>query len=77
MTKAKQITVGDLKALLESYDDSTWVNTEGCDCVGPSDGIEVYRGEIAISRNDKICGQCHTERNVSDMNSPVCECPER
>lgn len=50
------LTVGALKRLLADVDDSLFVWTEGCDCVGPSDGvtIDVDRHEIIINRNDKI-----------------------
>lgn len=50
------LTVGRLKELLASVPDDYRVCTEGCDCVGPSDDIEVDDKDkvVTVNRNDDI-----------------------
>ena len=45
-----QITVGQLKALLSEYPDDMLVQTEGCDCNGPCNGVDSYAGELLLTR---------------------------
>lgn len=54
---AKHLTVGKLLELIAELDLSpdTKVYTEGCDCIGPSDGVRVDdQGELIINRNDQL-----------------------
>lgn len=57
----KQLTVGELKKLIDHLPDDLRVETEGCDCVGPSDGVSVdtNAGTITINRNDRIDRETH------------------
>jgi hypothetical protein len=48
------MTVGDLKKLLADIPDETEVGTEGCDCYGPSCGINLMDGKLYISRDDNL-----------------------
>lgn len=54
----QRLTVGKLKELLKDIPDHYVVSTEGCDCVGPSDGIwdaeDCREGQVVISRNDYL-----------------------
>ncbi len=46
-----QITVGQLKAMLAEYPDDMLVQTEGCDCYGPCDGVDLLGGgELLLTR---------------------------
>lgn len=38
----KQLTVGELIVVLQKFDPSLLVETEGCDCFGPCVGAHVY-----------------------------------
>lgn len=55
----QHLTVGRLRQLLLDLPDDMLVMTEGCDCVGPSDGVEVscsWEGgdRLIVNRNDGI-----------------------
>ena len=44
------LTVGRLKELLESFQNGVVVQTEGCDCIGNADGVELSDGKLIITR---------------------------
>ncbi len=51
------ITVGELIEQLQKYDKTLPVHTEGCDCIGPSDGVnQTYTDaeSVVIGRDDSL-----------------------
>ncbi len=55
----KQITVSELISFLQKAPQDSLVFTEGCDCSGPSDGIDLYAEldkpvRVYIARNDDL-----------------------
>lgn len=48
------LTVKILRDFLSQLPDDMPIATEGCDCTGPSDGAEIYRGGLIIKRNDAL-----------------------
>lgn len=54
MIDARRLTVGRLKELLKDVPDGLFVETEGCDCIGPSDGIRIDGPTLIINRNEEI-----------------------
>ena len=55
-TPIVRLTVGRLRELLRDLPDEMPVSTEGCDCVGPSGGIEVWQGRLIINRHADLGG---------------------
>jgi hypothetical protein len=55
MADAKKVprTVGELIEQLSKLDPNLFVETEGCDCVGPWSGdVSVHDNAVTIGRND-------------------------
>jgi hypothetical protein len=55
------ITVRELIKLLQEIDGDTVVHTEGCDCVGPCDGVRVGAQQdgtciAVLTRDDTLVG---------------------
>lgn len=46
------MTVGELKELLKNIPDDVIVQTEGCDCIGPADGISEISEESFFDGED-------------------------
>lgn len=51
-----QMTVGQLREKLSTVPDDYVIYSEGCDCLGPSDDIEVHDDDrsVTINRNDRL-----------------------